>query len=75
MHLNVDLLRESKVDPRVGSIILQEMKMLKDIILFSDFCSPKELEIQYKRIQKMGRPDPSLQEKASSKKPSHSNID
>ena len=59
----------------MGSIILQEMKMLNDIILYSDFCSFKEIEIFHKRVYKMGRPDQSLQEKASSKKPSHSNID
>ena len=73
--MNIDLLRESKVDPRAGAIIVEEIGMLRDVVLFSDFCSPKNMDIVYKRIYKMGRNDPSAAEKAASRKPSHSNID
>ena len=75
LHLNLDSLRETKCDPRVGSIILQEMHMLQDIVLFSDFCGPREIDTFFHRVYNLGRPDPSLQEKTSSKKPSHSNTD
>mmetsp|Transcript_17377 Transcript_17377/g.21933 ORF Transcript_17377/g.21933 Transcript_17377/m.21933 type:complete len:195 (-) Transcript_17377:1796-2380(-) len=75
LHTNLDSLRETKVDPRVGSIIISETRMLRDVVLYSDFCSPKEIEKTYKRIYKLGRADPALAEKASSRKPSHSNID
>ena len=44
-------------------------------MLFSDFCGPKELNNLYDRIYRNGRPDPSVAETASSRKPSHSASD
>lgn len=48
---------------------------MRDVILHSDFCSIKNIDMCYKRWYKLGRTDPSLAEKAASRKPSHSNID
>ena len=68
------MLRETKSDPKVGAVILQEVTRLEDICIHSDFCQPREMLQLYKRM-KNGRPDPAAGEKASSKKPSHSSTD
>ena len=41
--MNLDTLRETKSDPRVGSVILQELLRLQNVVLHSDFCGPKDL--------------------------------
>ena len=56
-------------------MILQEVLTLEKIVLYSDFCAPKEIGNLYKRIHETGRPDPSAAETASSRKPSHSASD
>ena len=73
--MNMDLLRETKNDPKVGSVIIQEMQTLQEVTIHSEFCNPNNMPQIYKRIVTMGRPDPSSLEKASSKKPSHSTTD
>ena len=43
LTLNLDSLRETKVDPKVGAIIMQEVLRLQTVILHSDFCGPKDM--------------------------------
>ena len=71
----MDSLRETKSDPKVGAIVLQELMRLETVILFSDFCGPRDMLQTHKRLNEMKRPDPSALEKATSKKPSHSTTD
>ena len=73
--MNLDALRETKNDPKVGAIILQELLKLEDVTIHSDFCDPKTLLKVYTSLVTMRRPDPALAEKASTKKPSHSLTD
>ena len=73
--MNLDSLRETKADPKVGAVILQEVLRLQKVVLYSDFCGPKDLLQTHKRINEMKRPDPSVLEKATTKKPSHSTTD
>ena len=49
VSFNLDTLRETKMDPKVGALILQEMHQIETIALFSDFCSPKESAVYYER--------------------------
>lgn len=44
LHLNVDLLRDTKHDPKVGALIIDETRIVRDLALFSDFCNPKNTE-------------------------------
>ena len=73
--LNLDSLRETKSDPKVGAVILQEVLKLQRVVLHSDFCGPKDMLQTHKRLNEMRRPDPTALEKASTKKPSHSTTD
>ena len=65
----------TKIDAKVGALILEHMLTLENVVLYSDFCTPKELGNLYDRIYKNGRPDPSAAETTSSRKPSHSSSD
>ena len=56
-------------------MILQEVLTIETVVLYSDFCGPRELGNLYKRLYETGRPDPSAAETAASRKPSHSSSD
>lgn len=75
LELNLDTLRETKCDPRAGAVMLQEIMRLQTVVLYSDFCGPKDMLQVHRKINESGRPDPSAQEKATTKKPSHSTTD
>lgn len=52
METNVDQLKETKYDVFVGSLVLQQIHILKRIVLFNDFCEPSDKALQtfYERI-------------------------
>lgn len=48
--LNLDTLRETKSDAKVGALILQHMDCIETIVLHSEFCGVKEMPNLYKRL-------------------------
>ena len=48
--LNLDLLRETKNDPKAGALILEKVLTMQSVVLFSDFCAPNKLNNVYKLI-------------------------
>ena len=58
--LNLDTLKDQKIDPKIGGILLEIWFRFKNLILFSDYCGYKkdEVDLFYERHKVMGRKDP-----------------
>jgi hypothetical protein len=67
----VDSLKETKIDPKVGALVVSQILTLETITYYSDFCVPKDVEQLYKRIHQMGRKDPFLADENAGRKTSH----
>jgi hypothetical protein len=76
--LNLDTLKEQKIDPKIGAILLETWQILRKIVLYSDYCghTVEDLDIYYERHKVGGRKDPAgVVKEGKDKKPSHNVID
>lgn len=74
----MDTLKEQKIDPKIGGILLEIWLKFKKIILFSDYCNFKkdDIDLWYDRHKVNGRKDPAAAAiEGKDKKPSHNVVD
>lgn len=76
--MNLDCLKDQKIDPKIGAIVIEYWFLFKKIVLFSDYCQPDRESVSnfYNRYIVGPKKDPSFAAiEGKEKKPSHNTID